>query len=133
MNDFDKTNADACINVALRAITSPKDRQRLLGIAASIDPSLIVQRIRKLNGDIALLQRYVPAPDDSVQKADTLRVLYRNYRGEIAPRNIVPIKLWYGSSEHHPEPQWFLSALDLDKAAQRDFALRDFLSMNYKD
>ncbi|MBR7652707.1 MULTISPECIES: hypothetical protein [Brucella] len=54
------------------------------------------------------------------------RITYTNYRGETAERNITPKRVWYGISDWHPEPQWFLTAFDHDKNADRDFALRDF-------
>lgn len=55
------------------------------------------------------------------------RVTYRNWRGEVAERVITPIRVWFGSTEWHPEPQWFLRAMDEEKGAERDFALRDFM------
>lgn len=54
------------------------------------------------------------------------RITYTNYRGETAERTITPKRAWYGISEWHPEPQWFLTAFDHDKNADRDFALIDF-------
>jgi hypothetical protein len=54
-----------------------------------------------------------------------LRVAYTNYRGETAVRAILPKSVWFGSTEWHPEPQWFLTAYDVDKGADRDFALKD--------
>lgn len=55
-----------------------------------------------------------------------LVINYRNYRGEEAVRQIVPRRVWFGSTEHHPEPQWLLDAFDLEKQADRTFAMRDF-------
>lgn len=54
------------------------------------------------------------------------RIIYTNYRGETAERTITPKRVWYGISDWHPEPQWFLTAFDHDKNADRDFALIDF-------
>ncbi|WP_192799394.1 hypothetical protein [Brucella anthropi] len=54
------------------------------------------------------------------------RITYTNYRGETAERTITPKRAWYGISEWHPDPQWFLTAFDHDKNADRDFALIDF-------
>lgn len=51
--------------------------------------------------------------------------VYRNWRGEVATRTVTPQSLWFGSTEWHPEPQWFLKAIDRGKGAPRDFALRD--------
>lgn len=55
-----------------------------------------------------------------------LKLTYTNWRGETAERTIVPLSVWYGSTEWHPEPQWLLKAYDMEKGAQRDFALADF-------
>lgn len=53
-------------------------------------------------------------------------ITYTNYRGETAERNITPKRVWYGISEWHSVPQWFMTAFDHDKNADRDFALKDF-------
>lgn len=50
---------------------------------------------------------------------------YTNYRGEYSRRKIVPARVWFGSTEWHPEEQWLLEAYDVEKGAVRDFALRD--------
>lgn len=53
-------------------------------------------------------------------------ITYTNYRGETAQRTIIPKSIWFGSTEWHPEPQWLLRATDVEKNAERDFALKDF-------
>ncbi|MBN8187567.1 hypothetical protein JF540_12790 [Salipiger thiooxidans] len=50
---------------------------------------------------------------------------YTNWRGETAQRTAVPKSLWFGVTEWHPEPGWLMTAYDLEKAADRDFALAD--------
>ena len=60
-------------------------------------------------------------------------ILYTNWRGETAVRKIVPHtrhpvvsgkpSLWFGSTQWHPEPQWLLTAVDVEKGAVRDWAL----------
>ncbi|WP_201712564.1 hypothetical protein [Acidiphilium sp. C61] len=64
-----------------------------------------------------------------LEHQEDLRVgfVYRNWRGELAERRVEIRGLWYGSTEWHPEPQWFLKAIDLDKHVSRDFALRDIM------
>lgn len=52
---------------------------------------------------------------------------YTNHRGEVARRRAecsgsAPI---WGSTEWHPEQQWFLPMFDLDQKVWRDFALKD--------
>lgn len=52
---------------------------------------------------------------------------YRNHEGKVEWRIILPIEVWYGSTEWHKSEQWFLKAYDPKKGALRDFALSDFL------
>ncbi|MCW1412184.1 hypothetical protein OLZ32_27935 [Rhizobium sp. 1AS11] len=54
-----------------------------------------------------------------------LTFAYRNWRGEIATREVQPIRLTYGATEWHPEPQWLLIAWDIEKGAERSFAVAD--------
>ena len=56
----------------------------------------------------------------------SIRVVYKNYRGEEEVRHILPIRLFYGSTEWHKEKQWLIKVYDLDKNATRDYALKDF-------
>ena len=60
-----------------------------------------------------------------MQDEKTVRVLYTNYRGETALRTIVPERLFFGSTEWHPEPQWLVEALDVEKGQNRTFAMKD--------
>ena len=61
--------------------------------------------------------------EESKQKA--VRILYTNYRNETSLRPIVPERIHFGSTAWHPDPQWLLDALDLDKGAARTFAMKD--------
>ena len=61
-----------------------------------------------------------------------VKILYTNWRGEKSLRSIIPIKIWFGSTEWHKEKQWLLQALDTEKGAERDFALRDIVSWTDK-
>ena len=54
-----------------------------------------------------------------------ITMTYRNYRGEVDRRTVLPTRIWFGSTDWHPEPGWLMSAYDLAKAAHRDFALAD--------
>jgi hypothetical protein len=65
----------------------------------------------------ALLAEFAPG--------QTLRFRYKNWRGELAVRTVRVIRLSYGSTEWHREPQWLLEALDVEKRAVRMFAVRD--------
>ena len=55
----------------------------------------------------------------------TVRILYTNYRVETALRTIVPDRLWFGKTEWHPDDQWLLDALDVEKGQKRTFAMKD--------
>lgn len=68
-----------------------------------------------------------PQPDTPI--GDPLEFIYTNYRGETGKRRVMPKRIWWGSTEYHPEPQWLLLAFDLDKQADRDFAVRDITWM----
>lgn len=52
---------------------------------------------------------------------------YTNHRGERSVRYILPLRVWFGESEFHPQEghQWYLRAYDYDKDAERDFAMKD--------
>lgn len=54
-----------------------------------------------------------------------VRILYTNYRGETGYRMIVPISISFQSTDWHPQEQWILTAFDLDKNAERGFAVAD--------
>lgn len=54
-----------------------------------------------------------------------ITIKYTNWRGETAIRKIIPIKIWFGSTQWHKTEQWLLKALDTEKEAERDFALKD--------
>ena len=54
-------------------------------------------------------------------------VRYRNHRGDISTRRIVPMSIDWRATDWHPTPQYILSAYDLDKMDDREFALADFL------
>jgi len=56
--------------------------------------------------------------------------VYKNWRGETALRTVLPIKLWYGHTDWHPQHQWLLKAIDLEKNEERDFALEDIVFNN---
>lgn len=55
-----------------------------------------------------------------------LHIPYTNYRGERRIRSLLPLRLWYGATDWHPEPQWLLEALDTERLELRSFALSGF-------
>ncbi len=72
--------------------------------------------------DLAV-KNYVHEAQESFNKL--IMVKYTNWRGETSLRKILPIRIWYGATEWHPQSQWFMDAYDTDKEALRSFALKD--------
>lgn len=48
---------------------------------------------------------------------------YTNWRGERATRRIRPLRIVFENNEWHPNTQWLLEAVDLDKGEERAFAV----------
>ena len=50
---------------------------------------------------------------------ETLRFRYKNYKGEVADRSVIPIRIVVKNSKYHNEgkPCWIMVAFDLDKEA----------------
>jgi len=65
--------------------------------------------------------------DENAKDADkaTVNIVYTNYRGETGLRKIIPKRIWFGSTDWHPEEQWLLDAYDVNKNGDRSFALKD--------
>jgi predicted DNA-binding transcriptional regulator YafY len=59
------------------------------------------------------------------EETQSVIIDYTNYRGERSLRRIIPKGIRFASSEFHPGEQWLLDAYDLDKQADRTFALKD--------
>ncbi|AIB11820.1 hypothetical protein ABAZ39_07375 [Azospirillum argentinense] len=58
-------------------------------------------------------------------QGEPLVFTYTNYRGETGTRRAIPIRVYHGATEWHPEPQWLMEAHDVDKDAVRVFAMQD--------
>ncbi len=54
-----------------------------------------------------------------------VKMVYTNYKGETEVRKIVPKELKFGSTQYHLQEQWLLVAHDVDKDAERTFAMKD--------
>lgn len=63
--------------------------------------------------------------DQPLVVGEPISFLYTNYRGEVGLRKVVPRRLAFERTKWHAVPQWILYAFDLDKDAERGFALRD--------
>ena len=56
---------------------------------------------------------------------EEVKIVYTNYKGKTGIRTIVPKSIEFSSNEWHTEPQWLMTAYDLEKEADRTFALKD--------
>jgi hypothetical protein len=66
-----------------------------------------------------------PAQMANLPSSREVSILYKNWKGEVAWRRIVPLSISFESSQWHPVPQWVMRALDIDKEAERSFAIVD--------
>jgi hypothetical protein len=66
-----------------------------------------------------------PAQMCDLPSSREVSILYRNWKGEVAWRRIVPLSISFESSQWHPVPQWIMRALDIDKEVERSFAIAD--------
>lgn len=65
---------------------------------------------------------------ENINKNETVNIVYTNYRGETAVRQVIPKRIWFGGTDWHPEQQWLLDAFDIAKGADRSFAMKDIRS-----
>lgn len=86
--------------------------------------------IRHIDGDVATGQAAKIVVDSFKEEFNPNKVIsfrYKNWKGEISLRKVVPQDIWFGSTEFHKEEQWLLTAIDVEKQANRDFAINDIL------
>lgn len=50
---------------------------------------------------------------------------YTNFRGKRSVRRIKPLTISFEKNEWHPETQWLLEAVDLERGEMRTFALKN--------
>ncbi len=62
-----------------------------------------------------------------------LNFTYTNHRGEMAVRHVRPLFMEFVATEWHPEAQWILRAIDMDKDVERLFAMRDMKDVSYAE
>ena len=67
--------------------------------------------------------------DAPISTKQILRFRYRNWRGEVADRAVIPIRTSVGVSIYHNDgnPCWIMTAYDTEKDQIRDFALKDII------
>ena len=52
---------------------------------------------------------------------------YTNWKGKFGNRSVDgdTTRIYWGKTEWHPEEQWLMEAIDLDKGEKRTFAMKD--------
>ena len=66
-----------------------------------------------------------PPKIHSQEEKKKVTILYTNWKGDTNYRNIIPMSVEFKATQWHPEEQWILNAMDVDKNAQRAFAIKD--------
>jgi predicted DNA-binding transcriptional regulator YafY len=59
-----------------------------------------------------------------------VKILYTNWKGVTKTRLIIPKEIFYGSNEWHKKEQWLMRAHDVEKDAERTFAMKDIKEWN---
>lgn len=65
----------------------------------------------------------IEAEDELILQS--IHMKYTNHQGKTSNRRVVPLDFFYGTTAWHSNEQWFMHAFDLDKQAERSFALID--------
>lgn len=58
---------------------------------------------------------------------------YVNWKGVRSSRTVRVIRFYYGTSEYHYGPQFFMHGYDLDRDEKRDFAMQDITSLKMRE
>ena len=75
-----------------------------------------------------------PADLPNLEPGKRYLIRYTNYRGETADRLIEPLQhRYWGRTEYHPEYQWLIKALDVQRGVDRTFALKDMVVLSAPD
>jgi hypothetical protein len=65
-----------------------------------------------------------------INPGDIIEFTYTNYKGKVGQRKAQVLRFYYAANEYHPEPQFILAAIDLDKGEPRGFAVKDISNLN---
>jgi hypothetical protein len=72
----------------------------------------------------------IDAEQREAGSAGTLSFAYINYRCETSDRRVRPLSIRFGTSHGHKQPQWLMTALDLDKNELREFAMEEMYEVD---
>ena len=67
----------------------------------------------------------------SLMQQLSIEFIYKNYKGVVAERHVVPKNIFYGGSDYHSGQgdKLFLSAYDLEKETTRHFLIEDIIEI----
>jgi hypothetical protein len=79
--------------------------------------------------------RYINVVDkNSITVVESINITYKNYKGEVGSREIIPIgSITFDSNEFHKTSQWLMPAYDVNKQDIRTFAFKDIISIDSED
>lgn len=60
--------------------------------------------------------------------ARVVRIDYTNYKNIRTTRLIIPLNIDFRANDFHPEPQWLITGIDVDRNVTRSFAMKDIHS-----
>lgn len=60
-----------------------------------------------------------------MKESKTVTVIYTNYKNRTSVRKIIPKDIYFGHAEWYPEEQWLMTVYDVDKQAERIFAMKN--------
>jgi len=67
---------------------------------------------------------------DQMQK---VKFTYTNWKGKTRQRQAIFYKFFLGSNQYHPTQQWLVTGYDLEKEAERTFALENITKIENID
>jgi hypothetical protein len=65
-----------------------------------------------------------------VQEGSYIEFDYINWKGAKGHRKVKVNCIYYGATSYHPEEQWLLQAIDIDKGRERIFAMKDITNVS---
>lgn len=66
-------------------------------------------------------------PEILIFANEKIKVKYKNHKGEISDRTIIPKKIYYGSTNYHPNNGWLLEVFDIEKNDKRTYSFNDII------
>lgn len=64
-------------------------------------------------------------PKPVLQENPIAVIKYTNWKNQTSKRKIVPIRIFWGFTEYHPDQQWMLEAFDVSKQEIRTFSMKN--------